>query len=130
MEGKIEYGSYFKHLKSGWKHRSHPNMKFVWYEDMKKNTAKEVSSMATFVNHPMSEDKIGELVEHLKFSNMKERASQQMGGNNDLSNNMTKFYRKGTVGDWKNYFKGEKLQMWENGITKNMEGSDVEFNFE
>jgi hypothetical protein len=126
MDGKLEYGSYFDHLKSGWKHRNHPNMKFVWYEDMRKDTIKEVTDLAEFVKHPLTEAKIEELVEHLKFSNMKERAAKQMGANDSY----TKFYRKGVVGDWKNYFKGEKLKTWDDWIAKNLEGSEIEFNFE
>ena len=34
MNGGLEYGNYFDHLKSAWKCRKHPNMKFIWYEDM------------------------------------------------------------------------------------------------
>ena len=33
-DGKILYGSYWEHLKSGWAKRGHPNMKFIWFEDM------------------------------------------------------------------------------------------------
>ena len=130
MQGKVEYGSYFDHLKSAWKHRNHPNMKFIWYEDLRKNTIKEVSDISTFVNHPLSKSKIAELVEHLTFSNMKERAAKQMGQVGGKDDTTSKFYRKGTVGDWKNYFKGEKLTLWDDWIAKNLEGSDIKFNFE
>ena len=128
MDGKIEYGSYFDHLKSGWKHRNHPNMKFVWYEDMRKNSLKEVSDIASFINHPISEAKIEELVEHLKFSNMKDRATKQSA--DAKSKGLGKFFRKGEVGDWKNHFKGDKLKKWDDWIAKNLEGSDIEFKFE
>ena len=124
MAGILQYGSYFDHLKSAWKHRKHPNMKFVWYEDMKKNTIKEVTDMTKFVNHPLSESKVIELVEHLKFNNMKERAVKVMADESFI-----KFFRKGTVGDWKNYFTGERLKAWDDWIANNLEGSDIEFNF-
>ena len=83
-------------------------MKFVWYEDMKKNTIKGVSEMTEFVNHQLSEAKVIELVEHLKFNNMKERAVKVMADESFI-----KFFRKGTVGDWKNYFTGERLKAWD-----------------
>ena len=79
MNGGLEYGNYFDHLKTAWKCRNHPNMKFIWYEDMRKDSPKEVADLARFVNRPLSEAKIEELVEHLKFSNMKERATQASG---------------------------------------------------
>ena len=34
-DGEIVYGSYWEHLKSGWSRRGHPNMKFIWFEDLK-----------------------------------------------------------------------------------------------
>ena len=123
MNGKLKYGNYFHHLKSAWKRRDHPNMKFVWYEDMCKDPRKEVTSLATFINHPLSEEKVAELVDHLKFSNMKERASQE-------STAPAKLLRKGEVGDWKNYFKGDKTKKWDDWISKNLEGSDIEFKYE
>ena len=125
--GKLGYGSYFDHLKSGWKWRNHPNMKFIWYEDMRKNSSKEVSALAAFLNHPMSKEKVDELVEHLKFSNMKERATKDEMA---FYINMDKFFRKGEVGDWKNYFQGEKLKEWDEWIAKNLEGSGIRFNFQ
>ena len=130
MQGKLENGSYIDHLKGAWKHRNHPNMKFLWYEDMKKNTVKEVSDIATFVNHPLSEDKVVDLVEHLQFSNMKERASNQSSQIGGKEDNRSKFFRKGAVGDWKNYFKEENLKIWDSWIEKSLEGSDIKFSFE
>ncbi len=43
---------------------------------------------------------------------------------------MTKFFRKGEVGDWKNYFTGEKLEEWDEWIQKNLEGTDIKIAFE
>ena len=123
MTGKLEYGSYFEHLKSAWKCRNHPNMKIVWYEDMKRDSIKEVTEIATFVNHVLSEEKIKELVEHLKFANMKERAA---AGDSKKAT----FFRKGAVGDWKNHFKEEKVKVWDEWIEKNLEGLNIKFNFE
>ncbi len=43
---------------------------------------------------------------------------------------MTRFFRKGEVGDWKNYFTGEKLKEWDEWIEKNLEGTDIKITFE
>ena len=119
-DGKLEYGSYFDHLKSGWKHRNHPNVKFVWYEDMQKHPFKEVSGIARFLNHPQSEDKVNELVEHVNFSNMKERTPQRFSN----------FFRKGEVGDWKNHLKEEKLKEWDAWVANGLDGYNIKFKFE
>ena len=42
MDGEVEYGSYWEHLKSGWARRGHPNFKFVWFEDLKRETANTI----------------------------------------------------------------------------------------
>ena len=34
-DGEIIYGSYWEHLRRGWSRRGHPNMKFIWFEDLK-----------------------------------------------------------------------------------------------
>ena len=38
---------------------------------------------------------------------------------------MVKFFRKGVVGDWKNYFKGENLKVWDQWIQDNLQGTDI-----
>ena len=48
MHGKLEFGSYFNHLKSAWKLRTHPNMKFIWYEDMKNDSIKKITEITEF----------------------------------------------------------------------------------
>jgi hypothetical protein len=42
----------------------------------------------------------------------------------------TKFFRKGQVGDWKNYFEGENLSQWDQWIAENLKGTDLEMVFE
>ena len=48
----------------------------------------------------------------------------------DLIKAMTKFFRKGEVGDWKNYFSGKKLEEWDAWIKTNLEGTDIKIRFE
>merc|ERR1712150_443177 len=126
LQKMTQYKGNFDQFTSGWKRRNHPNLKFVWYEDIKKDSHKEIAAMAEFVNHPLTKEKLNELVEHVKFNNMKERASKLTGRGGEAA----QFFRKGQVGDWKNHFEGEKLQKWDDWIAKNLEGSDIQINFE
>ena len=43
---------------------------------------------------------------------------------------MTKFFRKGKVGDWKNYIKGENEDRWSKWISDNIEGTDIKIAYE
>ncbi len=38
--------------------------------------------------------------------------------------------RKGQIGDWKNYFSGDKLAEWDNWIQQNLEGTNIKMVFE
>jgi hypothetical protein len=51
-------------------------------------------------------------------------------GNEKVKNMYSKFFRKGEVGDWKNYFSGEKLVEWDEWIKNNLEGTDLKMSFE
>ena len=55
MEGEVEYGSYWEHLKSGWARRAHPNLKFVWFEDLKRDTAGTIRELR-YMTSPNFED--------------------------------------------------------------------------
>ena len=119
MQGKLEQGGYFYHLKSAWNRRHSPNLKFVWYEDMKKDPITEVTDLTTFLNHSLPQKTISDLVDYLDFSNVKERASDQKKS----------FYRKGVVGDGANYFQGKRLELWNAWIAENVKGTDIKFTY-
>ena len=67
-----------------------------------------------------------ELVEHLKFDNIKQNSAvnpsvtmvNEKGGN---------FMRKGVVGDWKNHFDEGSADHWDKWIQKNVEGTGIQF---
>ena len=106
----------------GWKHRNHPNMKLMWYEDMKKGLIPVIREMTKFLGYHLTELKILTLDDHLYIDNMRKTNSKGMaGGDKQTEEMMKKFFRKGTVGDWKNYFTGEKLAAWDKWIAKHLE---------
>ena len=51
-------------------------------------------------------------------------------GSEMLKQMFTHFFRKGQVGDWKNYFKGETLNQWDEWIANNLQETDLEMIFE
>ena len=55
-QGLYMYGSYWNHIISGWNYRHHENMKFVWFEDMKRDTKAVIDSLCEFFHHPLYED--------------------------------------------------------------------------
>ena len=40
------------------------------------------------------------------------------------------FFRRGEVGDWKNYFAGDNLKLLDDWIKSNLEGTELDIPFE
>jgi len=101
------YGSYFHHLKSGWALRDHPNVRFVWFEDMKKDIRKEVLATCEFIDHPLTSEQVNQLLDHISFKSMKNNMSI------NIKQEKGEFLRKGEVGDHKNTFDKDRNGKWD-----------------
>ena len=116
------YGSYFHHVLGGWALRDHRNFKFIWYEDMKKDIRKEVTEICEFVNHPLSSEKIDQLIDHISIDSMKKNPSVNVPKS---ENQRGDFIRKGIVGDHKNNFSEERNARWNAWISQKLEGTGM-----
>jgi len=117
------YGSYFHHVLGAWTLKDHPNMRFLWFEDMKMDIKKEVLLTCQFIDHPLTQEKLQELLNHISFNSMKNnpsvnipRSAMQRG----------EFIRKGEVGDSKNYFSDEREAKWNKWIKEMLEDTTLE----
>ena len=125
-QGLHLYGDYWTHVKGGWELRKHENFKFLWFEDMKVDQKKVIVELCSFLNHPLDDDQINRLVEHVKFENMKNNPWADPGHGLAPPGVDSKFMRKGQVGDWKNYFEDDKNQKWKTWILQNIKGTGME----
>jgi len=124
-EGLVVYGSYWDHVLGGWKVRDHQNVQFLWFEDMKKDTKAIIEKLCVFLNNPLTSAKIEALEHYVSFDVMK---------NNKMANPMAgipnppegKFMRKGTVGDWKNFFTPERNERWNKSIREKTQGTGLD----
>merc|ERR1711970_560391 len=117
------YGSYWHHVLGGWKERNHRNCKFIWFEEMKVDQKKVILDLCKFLEHPLSEDKVAKLVEHLKFENIKKNPAMNPPKSEKMRQD---FIRKGVVGDWKNFFTEEKKTEWNAWIEKKTSGTGMD----
>ena len=118
----LMYGSYFHHVLGGWALKDHPNMKFMWYEDMKTDIRKEISNICEFVDHKLSPEKMEELLDHVSFNSMKKNPAVNIPRSDK---NRGDFIRKGVIGDSKNYFSQERDQKWNEWIDRKLEDSTL-----
>lgn len=129
LSGNFGYGDYFEHVASGYALRNHPNMFFVTYEELKKNTREVVLRLAWFLGEHYGralendESLLQELLQRSQPENMRSVVVINLNGSANPhwdqaikkskitckegyegDENRYAFVRKAKVGDWKEYF--------------------------
>jgi len=112
MDDKVLAAPFFDHILEAWAKRDHPNLLFIFYEDMKKvflknktmnlfiyyeliynlqNLRGEIEKVAKFLNKKLTEDQINLLREHLRFDNFQKNESV----NNEAAKKVGEFHNDG-----------------------------------
>ena len=122
------YGGWFPHVLGWWKYKDESNVLFLKYEDMRQHLPGVVKRIADFLGYAMEQEALDDIAQKCTFESMKinpfvNRTNVpifQSGG----------FFRKGRVGDWKNYFTQEQSVEFDALYAKKMKGTGLEFDFE
>jgi len=122
QNGLLLFGDFWHHLLSGWRMRDEPNVKFLWFKDMKLNQRGVIEELSQFLDHPVTATTIDLLENHLKFDNMKNNPKVNPTTGLNLKSD---FMRKGQVGDWKNFFSVEESEQWTNWIKLRAEDREL-----
>ncbi|KAJ0180699.1 hypothetical protein K1T71_004103 [Dendrolimus kikuchii] len=120
---------FFEHVKEAWTLRSHPNMLFVFYEEMLKDLPATIKKVSNFFGKHLTEQQSSELCEHLRIENFKKNKSvnfETLKSLNILSPEES-FIRKGKAGGWKDYFDEEMTKQAEEWIENNLKDTDLRF---
>ncbi|KAE8684019.1 Flavonol sulfotransferase-like [Hibiscus syriacus] len=131
-EGENIYGPYCDHVLGYWKASvEHPDkIMFLKYEEMKDETVLYVNKLAEFIGYPFSleEHKKGvaeKIVKKCSFENLSnlEVNKSEKDYRKVIQNKM--FFRKGKVGDWKNYLTPEMAARLDQIIQQKLSGSGL-----
>merc|ERR1711936_149922 len=97
---------FFPHLEEAWEKRGHPNMLFIFYEDMKRDLGSVIDQVCEFLDCSLTKEKKEQLIEHLDIKNFRNNpaVNAEMGHSFGFFNNTGNFIRKGAVGGWKEEF--------------------------
>ena len=123
LERIVYSAPFFPHLLDAWNKRHHPNLHFVFYEDLKRvkkniqiklsilfipslqsqflfrlqNLRGEIEKISQFLGKKLSDDQLSKLTEHLRFDNFakNETVNCEIGKEIGLMNNSGHFIRKG-----------------------------------
>ncbi|XP_075542678.1 sulfotransferase 1B1-like [Dermacentor variabilis] len=141
LNGNFGYGDYFKHVASGYALREHPNVFFVTYEELKKNTQEVVLRLAYFLGegygHAFANDEtlLQELLQRSQPDYMRSVVVINLNGSPNPhwdevirqtkttckegyegDENRYALVRKAKVGGWKEYFTPQLLRRMEERI--------------
>ncbi|XP_014240125.1 sulfotransferase 4A1-like isoform X2 [Cimex lectularius] len=67
----VVFAPYWKHVEEGWNRRSHPNLLFLYYEDIVKDMRSVIRKVASFLGKTLSEDNVDQVFAHLQIENLR-----------------------------------------------------------
>ncbi|CAK1581636.1 unnamed protein product [Parnassius mnemosyne] len=125
----IPWGPQFEHVKEAWRMRNHPNMLFLFYEDLSKDLPACVRRVAKFLGKEITKEQIEKLCEHLKIDNFKKNKSVNYDNLKGIGllNEKESFIRKGKVGGWRDYFDEKMTEQAQRWIEENLRDTDLRF---
>ncbi|VDI67031.1 Hypothetical predicted protein [Mytilus galloprovincialis] len=130
MTGKLPYGSWFDYeLGMEQAEKDHPGLIYTcYYEDVKKNPTKEIKKLADFLEINVTDETIDGIAKATTFDNMQKN---KMDGSKFVSDDGQGFiYRKGEIGDWKNYYTVAQNERYEALFKEKMKDSQYKFQYE
>ena len=122
---------FFPHLEEAWQVRDHPNMLFLFYEDMKRDLGSVIDQVAKFLDCSLTQEKKDQLIEHLDIKNFRNNSAvnAEIGKTFGFMNKTGNFIRKGKVGGWKEEFENfpEMEKQFDAWLSDQLKQSNVEF---
>jgi len=107
MRNEIMQGPFFPHVEEAWAIKDHPNLLFIFYEDMKKDLRSVISRVSNFLDAALTVDQVEKLVDHLDIKNFRKNPAVNMTDMAKMVGFMSgpgNFVRSGKVGGWKEEF--------------------------
>lgn len=102
IDGRVFFGSWFKHVSGWWLHREEPNILFLTYEDLMQDLEGCLQKIIIFCNIQVSTEKLPEILKKCSFEYMKEHEDQfdhRLGILIEEGFKPNSFIRKGKVGE-------------------------------
>ncbi|XP_017841408.2 sulfotransferase 1C2A [Drosophila busckii] len=119
INNKILYTSYWTHIVDFWRMRHEPHIFFVTYEQMKRDLKQVIEQLSAFLGvNSLNAQQMEQLLQHLKFDNMKQSKYTNLTGLLKETQNVSadfEFMRRGIVGSFKDELSVEqrqKLDAW------------------
>ena len=127
---QLIYGDWFDFTLAWWALKDLPNVLIIKYEDMKRDPPSNIRKVAEFSGRPVSEETLEVIVQATSFSQMRKNPSVSYSGRSDFMKGGESFMRKGSTGDWKNYFTVTQNEYFDKVYKEKLAGTGLDFTFE
>jgi hypothetical protein len=129
LHNDVGFGPYFDHVLPWWQaSRKDKNILFLKYEDMKHDHPGNVAKLASFLDIEADSQLIESVVSLSSFQSMTSNETTNFEWVPQKADK-PKHFRKGDIGDWRNYFSNEQSRQMDDLFMKKMQGSDFQFDF-
>ncbi|XP_066996262.2 sulfotransferase 1C4 [Anabrus simplex] len=121
---------YWTHVIEGWERRSHPNLLFLFYEDMNKDLPATIQKVAAFLEKHLTDEEVEFLSNYLDITNFRRNSAVNFDLLKDvgmLIEGEQAFIRKGQTGSWIEEFTPELQERADKWIEDNIKKTDLRF---
>ncbi|KAL1187707.1 Cytosolic sulfotransferase 1 [Cardamine amara subsp. amara] len=130
--GAIYYGPFWDHVLSYWRGslEDPKHVLFMRYEEMKAEPHDQIKRLADFLECPFTKEEeesglVEEVLELCSLSNLKSLEVNKTEKVNNVEHK--NYFRKGEVGDWKNYLTPEMEKKIDMIVQEKLQGSNLKF---
>ncbi|XP_072471964.1 sulfotransferase 2A1-like isoform X2 [Notamacropus eugenii] len=126
LQGHLNCGSWFDHIKGWLSWRDSEKFLLLTYEELHQDLHASVKKICRFLDKKLSEEEISSVVQNASFQVMKKRiiGEKEVGPVENIENLSTIIMRKGICGDWKNHFTVTQMETFNKVYQEKMNGLD------
>ncbi|XP_067680707.1 sulfotransferase 1C2-like [Haliotis asinina] len=137
LDGKVPGGLYADYVKD-WLQatQDYPDLPVLtlFYENLKKDPVRNIKTVADFIGVSVSDELCEQIAEACSFKKMRtagEEVKERLANMPDLRKDGHKLlYRKGEVGDWKNWITVAQNERFDDAIERTFEGTGIVFTYD
>ncbi|XP_046542786.1 sulfotransferase 1B1-like isoform X2 [Haliotis rubra] len=137
LEGKVSSGDYVDYVKD-WLQVKQDNpdlpMLTLFYENLKMDPVKNIKTVADFIGVSVSDELCEQIAEACSFKKLRAadtEVKQHTSNPSDIwKEGHQGMYRKGEVGDWKNWITVAENEIFDSLIERRFEGTGIVFTYE
>jgi len=129
LEGHVYLGPWWEHVNQAVE--DNPHALFMHYEELQKKPLESIHAIAKYLGKELNDEEVKAIMEACSFDRLKNVPSanyqwlQQAG----IAKQECKFFRKGEVGDWTNYFTPDLSKKFDDMVKEKLKYDKKPFDY-